>query len=180
MEGPTQSQFRSGINTLYRYDPTKCSSHSNEEHSDDSWDMISLEIPIPLFCPKVVAVDTRFVLLFGGESEYEIFVLDTYTMTHRESKVRIPDLGKCEVIISPRNDRKRELLVSGFIRNTRREMKCLPSCLIRLLATYYADDTAYLIGNKCALGGRVGNQLRRKGVLWETHRIEVDAIFECI
>ena len=51
------------------------------------------------------------MLLFGEEFEYEIFVLDTYTMTHRESKVRIPDLGKCEVIISPRNDRKRELLV---------------------------------------------------------------------
>jgi len=167
-EGPTQSQFKSGIQRLYQYDPTL---------PNNPWTCISLEVPIPLFCPKAIAIDNRFVILFGWEINCEIFVLDTYTMRTRQSKARIPNLGKCELVIAQRDEGKKGVMVAGFIRNLWKEVDGYPnidhppSCLITLLATFYADDTAYLTGNNLMMSAR--------GIVaCDLCRIKVDSIFE--
>jgi len=168
-EGPTQSQFRSGIKRLYQYDPSL---------SNTPWKCISLEVPIPLYRPKAVAVDNRFVIVFRCDvSQHNIFVLDTHTMRYRESAVKIPYHNNRTMVILPRNERKRQVMVTGFTRNIWKEvdmcpkMAYPPACLITLLATFYADDMAYLVGKI---------QRRRGGIRVDVYRVNVDSIFEYI
>jgi len=172
-EGPTPNATRAmresggpkaGIERVYRYDLI-----------DKSWTTLVLDDPIPLYRSCAVALDSRYVLVWANDFEQELYVVDTHTAKQRESALRIPDLICCSIVISRMEEQEKQLAIAGIFRTLWPTVFAYlnnpytPSVLLALMAKYYADDTAYLMGYV--------DVEWEPDMDWKLHRVKVDDIF---